>query len=78
MNVGNPAGYAAVVVPSDVTIFDSPTRALYIGTAGNIAVRMFHGQNTLTILGVVAGILPLRVDKVMATGTTAAQITALW
>lgn len=64
------------VTPSDVTVIPK-TRAVYVGGAGNIAVRM-DGTTTL-FSGVLAGtILPFEVDQVMATDTTATLITALY
>jgi hypothetical protein len=38
-----PATYAAVVTASDSTVFDAPSRGLFVGTAGNLAVRMLGG-----------------------------------
>lgn len=82
-NVGDPAGYAAPVVPSDATVFASPTRSLYIGVAGNVTVRMYEdgrptGRPDVTFPNVPVGVLPVRCDKVLATGTAAASIVAMW
>lgn len=65
--------------------FSQPTRALWVGSAGNVRVRMISTQNfsngTYTASnsnnivefgGVQAGsMLPIRADMVLATGTTA-------
>lgn len=75
-NVSDPARFAATVTPSDVTIL-SPTRGLWIGVSGSVAVRMFEEQNTVTLTNVPVGILPIQVDQVLA-ATTAASIVALW
>ena len=72
-----PAAHAAVVTPSDGTDLGFVTRALIIGTAGNLAV-VTDGGETVTIPNVPAGILPLRVSRVKSTGTMALNITALW
>lgn len=70
------AGFA--VTPSDTTVFDSTHRALYVGGAGDVKVRMVRDGTTLTFSAVPAGtILPVSVDKVFATGTTATLILAL-
>ncbi|MEB3214043.1 MAG: hypothetical protein VKL39_22030 [Leptolyngbyaceae bacterium] len=53
------------------------TRAIYIGTTGDVAVRMADGQ-TITFKTVPVGILPVQVDKVLSTGTTAAEMIALY
>lgn len=73
------AEYAAAVTPSDATTFDSPTRALWVGVAGTVVVRMAADSANVTFSGVQAGqILPLRVDRVLSTNTTASGIVALW
>lgn len=66
------------VTPSDTTVFDKPTRGIYIGGAGNIAVRMVSGT-VLTFTSVPAGsILPVQVDQVRAANTTASAIIGLF
>jgi len=73
-----PASDAAAVTPHDSTEFAVRTRALYIGSGGALTVTMIDGSN-VTFVGVVAGsVLPLRVIKVLATGTTASSIVALF
>jgi hypothetical protein len=76
-DVSNPALYGATVTPSDATVL-TPTRSLYIGVTGNVAVRMYGSQNNITFSNVPVGILPLQVDRVLSTGTTATGIIALW
>ena len=67
---------AVPVTPSDVTVFPI-TRSLWVGTAGNLAVRMADSQRTVT-LAVPVGVIPFQVDQVRATGTTASGIFALY
>lgn len=75
----SPASNAAAVTPSDVTDLASTTRALFIGQAGDISVEMAGGQSAIVFTGVTAGtVLPIRVTRVNATSTTAANITAIW
>lgn len=72
------ASYAAAVTPSDVTVFESSTRGLYVGGTGDLAVTM-EGGAVVTFVSVLAGsILPLRCTKVMSTNTTATAIVALF
>lgn len=67
-------GGVAVTI-SDVTNLDSVV-GLFIGGAGNVAVEGKDGVD-VTFTGCVAGqILPIRVNKVLETGTTATNITA--
>jgi hypothetical protein len=78
---GAPAlGYAntAAVTPDDDNDLNDTTRALYIGGAGNVTIIDANG-NTTTFEAVPVGmILPVRASRVMATGTTATNIVALW
>jgi hypothetical protein len=71
-----PAAHAVAVTPNDSTTFPV-TRALYIGTTGNVAVRMASGV-TITFTAVPVGVLPIQVDRVLSTGTTASTILALY
>ena len=71
-----PAHGAVVVTPNDSTIFPV-TRAVYVGTAGALAVRMADGM-TITFPTVAAGIFPIQVDQVLSTGTAASNIIALY
>jgi hypothetical protein len=77
-NVVDPGSNAAAVTPNDSTDLTYTTRALFVGGAGNIAVTMAGGQS-VTFTGVTAGaLLPIRVTRVLSTGTTATNIMALW
>lgn len=68
----------AAVTKSDTTILE-PTRALFVGGAGDLAVRFSDDRaTTVTLTGVVAGsVLALSVVQVM-NATTATNITALY
>lgn len=68
---------AVAVTPNDSTVIPV-TRALFIGGAGNINVRTVNGT-TILLSGITANtILPLAVDKVLSTTTTATLIRALY
>ncbi len=67
---------AVAVTPNDSTVIPI-TRALYIGTTGNINVRMADEQ-VLVFSNVPVGIFPIQVDKVLSTSTTASNIVALY
>ena len=74
----SPAGNAAAVTPSDTTLLTTSARALWVGTAGNLSVLTVGGQ-TVTFTGVLGSmILPVRVQRVNATLTTATNIVALY
>lgn len=73
-----PAENAAAITPNDTTDLPDTTRAIYVGGAGNLAVIMAGGGATITLTGVLAGMIyPLRVARVLATGTTATGLIGL-
>ena len=77
-NVTAPAMRAAGVAPSDSAVLADIPKALYIGTAGHLSVILVGDSVAVTFRNVAAGtILPVRAQKVMLTGTTAADIVAL-
>lgn len=75
----SPPEDAAEITPSDT--IDSAvavTRALYVGVAGDIVLLMYGGA-TVTLRSVPSGsFLPLRVRRVLASGTTADGIVGFW
>jgi len=76
-----PADDAASVTPHDTNELAFVTRALYVGTAGDVTVTMAGTGASITFKAVPAGtILPIRVKIVLDTGTTqaAGDIIALW
>lgn len=69
---------ARAVTPSDTVLLPNGTcRALYVGTTGNISVLTASG-NTVTFSNVAVGILPVQVQRVNSTSTTASTIVALY
>lgn len=72
-----PASAAAAITPDDVADLAHATRALYVGQGGALAVRMLSGDE-VTLAEVQTGMIyPLRVTRVLATGTTASGLVAL-
>jgi hypothetical protein len=71
-----PAHGAVSITPSDATVIPV-TRSIYVGTTGNINVRMADGQ-TVLFTAVPVGVLALQVDMVLATSTTASTLVALY
>ena len=65
----SPGFNAAPVTPDDGTDLPISSRALYIGTSGDVTVTMVGG-GTVTLKAVPVGVLPLRVARVLATGTS--------
>lgn len=77
-SLSGPASAAFTVTPSDTADLSTLPRALYVGGDGNLTVIMQGGQ-TVTLTAVAAGtLLPLRVRRVLATGTSATAIVGLY
>lgn len=73
----SPARDAFSVTPSDSDDLPEVTRALYVGGEGNVAASLASGAEVI-FEGVSAGtVLPLRVSKILQTGTTATAIIGL-
>jgi len=74
-----PAGAAVAVTPSDTVDLAYTTTGLYIGATGTVRVRFKDDPTAVTFTGVPTGtILPVLVDRVFATGTSASSIIALY
>src|SRR5690606_33215246 len=72
-----PSGHGFAITPDDATDLERPVRALYGGYAGNLAVTFASGVEAV-LEGVTGGtILPIRVVRVHATGTSAGAIIGL-
>jgi hypothetical protein len=76
-HIGDPAVHAAAIAASDVTDMTTPTRSIYVGTAGNMTVKMYGGE-VVTFTAVPVGIFPIQVLRVNSTGLTAGALVALW
>lgn len=74
----SPPESAAPITPGDASDISHVTRALYVGQGGDLRVAMLGGE-TVTFANVPPGtLMPLRVTRVLATGTTASAILGLW
>ena len=69
---------AFAITTSDTLDLAFVTRAIWVGGAGNIAVVTAGGE-TVTLNSAAAGaLIPLRVSRVKATGTTATNLVGLY
>jgi hypothetical protein len=75
--VNSPAYTGFSVTPNDSTDLTEVTRAVYVGASGAVSVVMASGQ-TVTFAAVAAStLLPIRVRRILATGTTATNLVGL-
>jgi hypothetical protein len=78
LSQNGPAIGLVPVVPNDTAdLVQGPCRALYSATAGTIAVMDGLG-GVATIVSLDAQYHPVRVRRVLATGTTATGLVALY
>lgn len=73
--LSSPVTGAVAVTPADDTDLAEISLNLYVGTAGTLKVTMLDGS-TVSYGAIAAGRHPLRVKRVWATGTSAANIVA--
>lgn len=72
-----PSGDAVALTKSDTDDLREISRAIWVGGAGDITVIMSSGSSVL-ISSVPAGtLLPIRIRKLMSTGTSASNVVAL-
>jgi hypothetical protein len=78
-SLNEPAVNAAAITPSDTTDLTQFTRFLYVGGTGDVTVNMAGTGATILFKAIPVGtVLPIRVSRVLATGTTATNLVALW
>lgn len=73
----SPAMHGFAITPSDSAELTQPTRALYVGVAGDLGVTLVSGAE-LVFANIPSGtLLPVRARAVKATGTTADSLVGL-
>lgn len=76
--INAPAQRGFAIAPSDGADLVAETRGLWVGASGDIVLVLASGDE-VTIAGAVGGtVLPLRVRRVKASGTTATQLVGLY
>jgi hypothetical protein len=73
-----PAEEAVAIVPDDAASLEHATRAIFVGGGGDARIRMLGGAEVLFTNLQAGSVLPLRVVRVYATGTTATGLVGLW
>ncbi len=77
-SVSAPATRAVAVTPHDSNPITDVPKALYVGTGGTITMRGIGTTDTVWKNVASGSVLPFRARYVRATGTTAADIVALY
>lgn len=79
---GDPGVEIRAIAASDSTDLTGCRGFFYTGDAGNIAVKTVYGSSATTAVTITdcpaEVIIPLRVTRIMSTGTTATQIYGLF
>ncbi len=75
----HPARSAEVVTPSNSTDLAAVSRALYVGVGGDVSVQMAGTGTAIVFKNVPTGTtLPIRINRVNSTATTATNMVALY
>jgi hypothetical protein len=78
-DVSAPARRTTAIVPHDTNDLADLPKAIYIGGGGDVALMAVADNTARTFKAVQVGsILPIRVRRVLATGTTATNLIALY
>lgn len=79
---GETYSHAEVVTPHDSnaqgTLAIKTCDALYVGGTGHVTAVMASGSSCLISAIPAGSLLPIKVSRVNATGTTATLVVALW
>lgn len=70
-------GGAQAVVPSDTVMFASPS-VIYVGTSGDVQVTTAQGDVVVFSNLPAGSVIPVQVDQVWVTGTTAANLVRVY
>lgn len=66
------------IAPDDVQELPKATRAIYIGTGGDLVLRSIDSDADVVLKNTISGsILDIRVQAVRATGTSASDLVGL-
>ncbi|MEL7199665.1 MAG: hypothetical protein AAGL10_15250 [Pseudomonadota bacterium] len=77
-SLSSPAADCFEIEPDNSFDLASATKAIYIGTGGDIVIQPVGSTSDVTFVNVPSGaILPIRVQAVRINGTTASDIVGL-
>lgn len=74
----SPITRGAAVTPDNDNDLATPSRALWVGTGGNISLILADDSAAITLTNIPDGtLLPVRAKRIRSTSTTASGIVAL-
>ena len=77
-SITSPAADCFAIQPSDTQDLPSATKAIYVGTGGDIVLRAVNGSADVTFANTISGsIIDVRARAIRLTGTTASDIVGL-
>lgn len=73
-----PARLVFSIQPSDSEDLPRTTKALYVGSGGDVALKAVDSETDVVLRNVVSGtVLAVRIDAIRETGTTASDLVGL-
>ena len=69
---------AQTITASTTATLSNLTRAIYVGTAGNLSVKFTSGGSAVNFSNVSNGYHPLQVEVINGDGTSASGVIALF
>lgn len=75
--LNSPARNAYAVTPDDNTDLPTVSRALWVGTSGDVVAILANDSSAVTFKN-VSGFLAVAAKRIKATGTTATNVVALY
>lgn len=66
-----PYAGAAAITPNNSAILTQPTKAIYVGGAGNVALQTIAGDRVVLMAVPVGTVIPVRAQRVYATAVNA-------
>lgn len=77
-SLSSPAAECFAITPSDSADLPRATKAIYVGTGGDIVLRAVESDSDVTLRNTIGGsILDIRVRALRDTGTSAQDIVGL-
>lgn len=77
-SITGPISNGAAVTPSDSTDLATSSRAIWVGTGGDVNLTTVENA-TVLLKNVPSGsLIPIRAARIRLTSTTATDIVALW